>query len=141
MNADLRDYIRNNKLPHIIVANLPYVPERDVDPKMIRFEDKNAISGGIDGLDLIRTLLWEVDVNLNTLFKLDLDYSNLCTEVKLPDVTVFLETDSSHSPAIIENMIRELKLRSLVDVAFRKDLCGKNRFVICRFAKKSKSKL
>jgi release factor glutamine methyltransferase len=43
----------------LILANLPYIPSRDVDglPVAASFEPRVALDGGPDGLDLVRRLL------------------------------------------------------------------------------------
>ncbi len=44
----------------IVVANLPYVADTDLaglSPEIVRYEPRMALSGGPDGLQLIRSLL------------------------------------------------------------------------------------
>lgn len=44
----------------IVLANLPYVPERDIEglqPEVRQWEPRVALNGGADGLDLVRALL------------------------------------------------------------------------------------
>ena len=44
----------------VVLANLPYVPARDIDalqPEIRRWEPRLALDGGEDGLDLVRALL------------------------------------------------------------------------------------
>ena len=44
----------------IIVSNPPYIPSGDLEglePEVIRYEDKGALDGGFDGLDIIRDLI------------------------------------------------------------------------------------
>jgi len=45
--------------PDIVVANLPYVPQRDVDAGAgsLAWEPRAALDGGPDGLDIVRRLL------------------------------------------------------------------------------------
>lgn len=55
--------------PHIIVANLPYIPLREqpsLQEEVRLFDPPLALFGGEDGLDLIRTLLSETDERLAT---------------------------------------------------------------------------
>jgi release factor glutamine methyltransferase len=45
---------------HLIVANLPYVPHRELDglsPEVAAFEPREALAGGEDGLDQVRRFL------------------------------------------------------------------------------------
>ena len=53
----------------IIVANLPYIPDGELDklaPEVSRYEPGLALSGGPDGLDYIRRLLDQAPDKLNT---------------------------------------------------------------------------
>jgi release factor glutamine methyltransferase len=47
-----------------VLANLPYVPDGDVDglmPEVARYEPRAALAGGPDGLDVVRALLEQAD--------------------------------------------------------------------------------
>lgn len=65
-------------LPVCIIANLPYIPDDDIntlDPDIRTFEPITALSGGIDGLDPSRTLIdqichWEARPKADILFEL-----------------------------------------------------------------------
>mmetsp|Transcript_21556 Transcript_21556/g.20834 ORF Transcript_21556/g.20834 Transcript_21556/m.20834 type:complete len:122 (-) Transcript_21556:42-407(-) len=44
----------------IIVSNPPYIPSRDLtglEPEVVQYEDKIALDGGDDGLDMVRDLI------------------------------------------------------------------------------------
>ncbi|MXW31023.1 MAG: peptide chain release factor N(5)-glutamine methyltransferase [Chloroflexi bacterium] len=52
---------------HVIAANLPYVMSEEIpllEPEVSRYEPREALDGGADGLDLIRRLLAEADGHL-----------------------------------------------------------------------------
>ena len=47
-----------------VLANLPYVPDGDIDglmPEVSRYEPRAALAGGSDGLDVVRALLEQTD--------------------------------------------------------------------------------
>ena len=51
----------------IVLANLPYVPERDIEglqPEVRQWEPRVALDGGTDGLDLVRALLADCGARL-----------------------------------------------------------------------------
>ena len=44
----------------IIVSNPPYIPSGDLqelEPEVVKFEDRGALDGGLDGLDIVRDLI------------------------------------------------------------------------------------
>ena len=54
--------MENPALPErfqMIVANLPYIPARQIDTlqREVRHEPRRALDGGVDGLDLVRRLI------------------------------------------------------------------------------------
>lgn len=77
-----------NLLPqkvNIIVANLPYVTDSDMDdlcPEIKNFEPRIALAAGIDGLDKIRQLLYEAKEKL------------------LPDGLILLEMGQGQAEAV-----------------------------------------
>jgi release factor glutamine methyltransferase len=57
---DLKNY--NVGKYDLIVSNPPYIPSRDIknlSKDIINFEPKNALDGGIDGLDLIKKIIYK----------------------------------------------------------------------------------
>jgi release factor glutamine methyltransferase len=48
-------------LPHVLLCNLPYVPDSHTINEAAMFEPKHAIFGGSDGLDLYRRLFDQID--------------------------------------------------------------------------------
>lgn len=57
--ADLVDQTEAGPHPDLIVANLPYLPSAEIvaGPPELRFEPRQALDGGPDGLDHLRRLL------------------------------------------------------------------------------------
>lgn len=54
------------KFPSIVIANLPYIPTNDyinLDKCVKDFEPKEALDGGINGLEIIRELIKQVNNN------------------------------------------------------------------------------
>ena len=52
---------------HVVAANLPYVMSDEIpllEPEVLRYEPREALDGGVDGLALIRRLLAEADGRL-----------------------------------------------------------------------------
>jgi release factor glutamine methyltransferase len=65
LNDAVRDRLSHSRLPFVIAANLPYLPERDTKKLMkdvVDFEPHKALFGGKDGLDFIRQLLTDKDL-------------------------------------------------------------------------------
>lgn len=68
----------DSTLPVCIIANLPYIPDDDIntlDPDVHKFEPVTALSGGTDGLDPSRALIdqiyhWEARPKTDILFEL-----------------------------------------------------------------------
>jgi release factor glutamine methyltransferase len=80
-NADINNIARNrieiftsdlfSSLPtqrfNIIATNPPYIPtSRKLGEEVISYEPKIALYAGVEGLDLIRTILMEADVHLTS---------------------------------------------------------------------------
>lgn len=73
LDENVLAYLNTSRLPLIIAANLPYLPERDakkMDTDVVGFEPHKALFSGKDGLDLIRKLLTDINEKLNVLPKL-----------------------------------------------------------------------
>ena len=89
----------------LIVANLPYVAEPDLEalqPEVARWEPRLALSGGPDGLDLVRRLLEQLPGRLR------------------PGGWVLLEIGAEQGPAV-EELLRAVDLQR---VAVHPDLAG-----------------
>ena len=57
---DLKNY--NVGKYDLIVSNPPYIPSKDIknlSKDIINFEPKNALDGGIDGLDLVKKVIYK----------------------------------------------------------------------------------
>lgn len=98
----------------LIVSNPPYVPTRNLKtlaPEISLYEDLRALDGGVDGLDIIKSIL-------------KFSSRRLCLQGHL-----WLEVDPSH-PALIQDYLKEHKAAlSLEFVACYKDMFNKDRFV------------
>jgi release factor glutamine methyltransferase len=92
------------------VANLPYIPARDVPcaPNPVSFEPRVALDGGPDGLDLYRRLLSQLE------------------RVTAADASVFLEA----APGTIEPLsalVEQLFPSAFIEIG--EDYSGLERFV------------
>jgi release factor glutamine methyltransferase len=61
--GNLLNAVRSSFSADLVVANLPYIPEDDLDglqAEVARFEPRSALDGGADGLFLIRRLIADV---------------------------------------------------------------------------------
>ena len=110
INADALSFTPENKFD-IIVSNAPYVPLRDKDSlqKDLEFEPQNALYSGYDGLDFYKSFLSIIEKYLkdNGAFFFEIGYDqggaliNICNSIDIKNVSV------------------------------KKDLSGKDRFLIC----------
>lgn len=97
----------------ILVSNPPYIFTEDLsslDPEILRYEDRAALDGGPDGMDVMKAILRLAPLLLN------------------PGGSVFLEGDPRH-PDMVEEWLKnhpELQLQLLNVV---KDFCSKPRFI------------
>lgn len=96
----------------IIIANLPYVPDREMlnlAPEVRQFEPTLALSGGCDGLDYIRRLLAQVSGALR------------------PDGALLLEVGMGQA-----EVVAEMVHHSFPEVNIATDLAGIGRVVVGR---------
>ena len=110
INADALSFTPENKFD-IIVSNAPYVPLRDKDSiqKDLEFEPQNALYSGYDGLDFYKSFLSIIEKYLkdNGAFFFEIGYDqggaliNICNSIDIKNVSV------------------------------KKDLSGKDRFLVC----------
>lgn len=99
-----------------IVSNPPYIPSSDMEtltPDVREYEDFGALCGGDDGLNVVRDIVamlpqWTCSVG-----------NSKCT--------CWMEVDASH-PIAIRDWIRN-GINGVKFVEYRKDLCGRDRFV------------
>ncbi|MEI0494377.1 peptide chain release factor N(5)-glutamine methyltransferase [Brachyspira intermedia] len=110
INADALSFIPENKFD-IIVSNAPYVPLRDKDllQKDLEFEPQNALYSGYDGLDFYKSFLSIIEKYLND------------------NGAFFFEIGYDQGEALI-NICNSLNIKN---VSVKKDLSGKDRFLIC----------
>ena len=96
---------------HLILANLPYVPEyafADMDPEVLKYEPRSSLHGGKDGLDLIERAVAGARQYL------------------APDGALLLEIWPSHVPSI-RTMAEKAGFPTVRAV---KDLAGHDRIVV-----------
>ncbi len=117
--GSLLDPILNNNvslagsLHGVIIANLPYIPERDwdfLDPDVKNFEPQTAITSGIDGFDHYRALLKQISESRDALPK---------------TVDLLIEIDPRQKDV---TMSESKKYIPSSTVHFIEDLNGKTRF-------------
>lgn len=104
------DLLGNVKTKNIdlIIANLPYIPQEnldDLDKEVIDYEPLIALNGGVDGLEIISRLIKQIESN---------DLTNL---------TLCLEIDSTKSEQTLD-LLTDWK-----DVKVLKDLAERDRYV------------
>jgi len=105
----------------LILANLPYVAERDwssLQPEVTQYEPREALLAGPDGLDAYRSLIPECA----------LLFSRYATQRK---GALAVELGEGQAPAVAELM----RSAGLVEVEVRPDLAGIERVVIGRSVK------
>ncbi|MCZ9892645.1 peptide chain release factor N(5)-glutamine methyltransferase [Brachyspira hyodysenteriae] len=110
INADALTFTPENKFD-IIVSNAPYVPLRDKDllQKDLEFEPQNALYSGYDGLDFYKSFLSIIEKYLKD------------------DGAFFFEIGYDQGEALI-NICNSLDIKN---VSVKKDLSGKDRFLVC----------
>lgn len=105
----------------LILANLPYVAERDwpsLQPEITRYEPREALLAGPDGLDIYRALIPECSGHLPR-------YAEQMTG------TLAVEVGEGQAPAVAELM----RDAGLGEVETRRDLAGIERVVLGRSVK------
>ena len=110
VNTDALTFISENKYD-VIVSNAPYVPLRDKDSlqKDLEFEPQNALYSGYDGLDLYKSFLNVIGKYLN--------YNG----------AFFFEIGYNQGEALID-ICNNFNIKNVI---VKKDLCGKDRFLVC----------
>jgi release factor glutamine methyltransferase len=109
LEGDLFNAINNRQRFCIITANAPYIPSADIAllPPEVKHEPHLALDGGHDGLDIIRRIIMESPLYLET------------------GGTLILEAD----PSQMESIAALMKENSFSFPEFYKDLAGKNRVI------------
>lgn len=92
----------------IITANLPYLTTEQMKEKTIKFEPRQALHGGKDGLDLYLKLLQQIK------------------KMNPPTADIFLEIDPAQSKKI-SSLIKKILPKTRVEI--KKDLARKDRLV------------
>lgn len=110
VNTDALTFISENKYD-VIVSNAPYVPLRDKDSlqKDLEFEPQNALYSGYDGLDFYKAFL------------------SLIKKYLKDNGAFFFEIGYDQGEALI-NICNFLNIKN---VLVKKDLNGKDRFLVC----------
>ncbi|MEI0492329.1 peptide chain release factor N(5)-glutamine methyltransferase [Brachyspira intermedia] len=110
INADALTFTPENKFD-IIVSNAPYVPLRDKDSlqKDLEFEPQNALYSGYDGLDFYKSFLSIIEKYLKD------------------NGAFFFEIGYDQGDALI-NICNFIDIKN---VSVKKDLSGKDRFLVC----------
>lgn len=116
-SGSLLDPLRDDRGFDVVCANLPYIPDDDwtaLDSNVRDHEPATALRGGVDGLDLIRPLVEDIESCLN------------------PGGLLVLEIDPSQSGILIE-MIE--KLDSVASVSVEEDEFRDQRLVKAVFSR------
>lgn len=110
VNTDALTFIPKNKYD-VIVSNAPYVPLRDKDSlqKDLEFEPQNALYSGYDGLDFYKSFL------------------SIIKKYLKDNGAFFFEISYDQGEALI-NICNFLNIKN---VLVKKDLNGKDRFLVC----------
>ncbi len=137
--ADLFDGIPKTELFDLIVSNPPYISEKDwqgLDPSVKNWEDKAALTGGPDGLAIIKRIIeeakfWlrgieEVPSVMKPPFIVKDTISDHVTErsLRIPKLVVEMDYYQGHTIQVW------LELHGYINISIKKDLEGKDR-VIC----------
>ena len=105
--SDLLENVKTKSFD-LIIANLPYIPQDNLDgldKEVIDYEPLIALNGGVEGLEIISRLIQQIESN---------DLTNL---------TLCLEIDSTKSEQTLD-LLSDWK-----DVKLLKDLAEKDRYV------------
>ncbi|RVE73457.1 hypothetical protein OJAV_G00046830 [Oryzias javanicus] len=97
----------------VLVSNPPYLFSQDMatlQPEILRFEDRAALDGGEDGLNVIKQIL------------------TLAPRILQNQGRVYLEVDPRHPP-LVQQWV-EVNEESLQYIETRSDICGRPRFCI-----------
>ncbi|XP_032892915.1 MTRF1L release factor glutamine methyltransferase isoform X3 [Amblyraja radiata] len=111
--SDACELVRVCGAVDVIVSNPPYVFHEDMSglmPDILRYEDHDALNGGVDGMDVIRAIL------------------QLAANVLKDNGKVFLEVDPRH-PVMIEHWLQECPKLQLSCQATHHDLYGKPTYI------------
>jgi release factor glutamine methyltransferase len=106
-----------NQRFHLVLANLPYVPEaafEDMAPDVRVFEPRRCLAGGTDGLDLIRRLV------------------ETAPDLLVPGGALILEIWPDHGKALKEFGAS----LGFSTVRIRKDMAGRDRVAVMEWADK-----
>ncbi|XP_062924282.1 MTRF1L release factor glutamine methyltransferase isoform X4 [Mobula hypostoma] len=112
--SDAPELARICKAVDVIVSNPPYIFHEDMPglmPEILRYEDHDALDGGVDGMKVIKPILLVASKVLKEYGK------------------VFLEVDPRH-PVMIENWLQECPRLQLSYLATHQDLYGKSHLEI-----------
>ena len=100
----------------MIVANLPYVTTGDLaalSPEIRRFEPVIALSGGEDGLDIVRKMVEQVPTKLadDACFLLEIGYGQgdavtSLVRTHFPQATIDLTPDLGGIPRVLTAVLR-----------------------------------
>ena len=94
-----------------IVANLPYIPSKQLeklDSEVIDHEPLVALDGGEDGLLYISRLIDQIELK------------------EIADMMLFLEIDETHGKALLH------RLSNWSEVRVEKDLAERDRYIVAR---------
>lgn len=106
----------------IVVSNPPYIPKADMatlSPDVVQYESSQALCGGEDGMDVIRTII-----------------KKWATEWGKKDHSVcWMEVDPTH-PALLESWLNAEEQRKTLRIKLEyshRDMSGRDRFVKLTF--------
>ncbi len=94
---------------HLVLANLPYVPDHETLQPEVAYDPATALYGGKDGLDVIRRFLAQVRPHME------------------PDACMLLEVGHDQGERVIELM----RQAGFTRMALHSDMNGMARFPIC----------
>jgi release factor glutamine methyltransferase len=105
--SDLLENVKTKNVD-LIIANLPYIPQDNLDAldkEVIDYEPLIALNGGVDGLEIISRLIKQIESN---------DLTNL---------TLCLEIDSTKSEQTLDLLADWKDVKLLKDLAEKGSLC------------------
>ena len=100
----------------VVVSNPPYIPEADMaslDETVAGYESEGALYGGVDGLDVVRTIVAQLPAWTKS------------------GAVCWMEVDPTH-PAMIRDWLEAASHPEVEFVESRKDMFGRDRFVKLR---------
>jgi len=113
----------------VIVSNPPYIPLADMPSltdDVVKYEDIDALCGGVDGMDVIRNIIQRLEewCRLNPKYTAETDHETVRIESMC-----WMEVDPSQPPLIQQMLSSSSSNPKVQYMETRKDSSGNDRFI------------